>query len=292
MFRYISNNKAIIFLGAVVLAGILWMTPHASHGPASGPLERAVAAVAFPFVKAGNAAAGAVVRVWRGYVLLAGQGTENERLHKENGRLFLENTRLKEALLSASRVEDLVAMKDGLPYPTITARVIGRDASAWFRSVWIDEGESKGVRRHMPAATYTGIVGRVIRTGGGSSRVLLITDGGSSVSCLSERTRDPGILTGDGSGTLRLQYVGKHADVRAGDLIVTSGLDGVFPPGMPAGVVVRADKAQKGYFMDVEVSPTADLDGVEELMVIDYTPPARPEEPAETEAAKKKGALP
>ncbi|MGA2192308.1 MAG: rod shape-determining protein MreC [Nitrospirota bacterium] len=290
MFRYFSKNKGLLLLITVVLASFLIMTSQVRQPRGAGLAERGVSALAYPFARAVNIITGSVKDAWNGYFNLVGAGRENAALRKQNGALSLENTRLRNLLASDVRVGELMALREGLPYRMVPAHLIGRDASTWFKSAWIDEGESAGVRKNMPAAVYTGIVGKVMRTDGHTSRVMLITDPGSAVSCVTERTREPGILVGEGNELCRFQYVGKQADVAAGDLVITSGLDGVYPAGMPVGEIVKAVKPQQGYFQDIMVRPTADIKGIEEMMVLMYTPPARPApEPA---PAKKEAARP
>jgi rod shape-determining protein MreC len=92
------------------------------------------------------------------------------------------------------------------------------------------------------------------------------------VSCLTERARETGILVGDREGLCRLQYVANHADVAEGDLVLTSGLDGIYPKGLVVGTVVRVNRAAAGYFQEVQVAPTADLRRLEELLIIRRAP--------------------
>lgn len=287
MFRFISKNKGILLLAVIVLASFLWMTSQVRGSRDAGLLQRAVSAAGYPVVKAVDKTVGAVAGVWRGYFYLVGLRDENARLKEQSDKLSFENTRLRDSLASAERIKDLGSLREELGLQAATAKVVGRDATSWFKSAWVDEGESAGVRKNMPAAVYTGVVGRVIKTLGGTSRILLITDPSSAVSCVTERTREPGILVGEGSELCRFQYVGKHADVAVGDLVVTSGLDGVFPKGMPVGCVVKTSKAAQGYFQDIEVMPTADIARVEELLIIKYEPPETPLPEPERPAAEK-----
>ena len=290
MFRYLSKNRSALLLILIVLASFLWMTSQVRGPRGAGLFERAAGALAYPFVKLIDKTADVAKGVWEGYFYLVGLERENAALEEANGRLFAENARLKDTITRASRLDDLRELQRESGYEALTARVVGRDATTWFRSAWIDKGEDDGVRKNMPAAVYTGIAGRVMRTLGGSSRVLLITDRGSSVSCVTERTREPGILAGTGGELTRFQFIGKHADVAVGDLVVTSGLDRIFPAGMPVGVVVRADKAGQGYFQEIEVRPTADIKKLEELSIIKYSPEPlpRPEPEPGAEGRKKK----
>jgi rod shape-determining protein MreC len=268
MFRYITRNKGLLALVIIILASFLWMTSQARQPGGPSLLERGVNAAAYPFVKTIRFTTGTAKRVWTGYFYLVGLVKENERLERDNGRLMIENVKLRESVKRQRRMESLLALKEEEPSPVLAAKAVGRDASSWFKSVLVDVGENDGVRKNMPAAVYTGLVGRVLRAYGGASRVMLITDPGSAVSCMTERTRDTGILVGDGTGLCRLLYVDKSADVAQGDLLIASGLDGIYPQGMPVGEVVKASGSAPGYFQDVQVRPTADIDHLEELAII------------------------
>jgi rod shape-determining protein MreC len=289
MFPYIAKNKGVLFLAVLVLAGLLWMTSQVRHPGPVGPLERSVSFVTYPFVRAIQFAKDSVSGIWNGYFSLVGVQRENRVIKAANSRLALENTKLREALAKEGRLEDLLAIRQETDFPVIAANAVGRDASSWFKTIWVDKGESAGVTRNLPAMVYTGVVGRVTKTYGWTSRIQLITDPSSAVSSVTDRTREPGILVGDGGGGCRLLYVGKHADVVAGDLIITSGLDGIFPKGVPVGEVVKVSRSSPGYFLVVDVKPTADIARLEEVLVLRYSPPAVPREP-ETRTPGRNGA--
>jgi rod shape-determining protein MreC len=288
MFQYIAKNKGVLFLAVLVLAGLLWMTSQVRHPGPVGPLERSVSFVSYPFVKAVQFARVSVSGVWNGYFNLVGVERRNSLLKAANSKLALENTKLREALAKERRLDDLMAVRQETGFPVIAANAVGRDASSWFKSLWIDKGEGAGISRNLPAMVYTGVVGRVIKTYGWTSRIQLITDPSSAVSSITERAREPGILVGDSGGGCRLLYVGKHADIAPGDLIITSGLDGIFPKGIPAGEVVKVSRNSPGYFLEVDVKPTADIARLEEVLVLRYAPPAIPREP-EAQATGKNG---
>lgn len=275
MFRYISKNKGLLILAAIVLASFLWMTSQVREPGGPSLLERGVNGLTYPFVKAVDVAAGTARGVWEGYFYLVGLVDENERLARDNAMLHAENTALRETIAKHERLGGLCELKQDVSYPAVTAQVVGRDPTSWFKSAWVDAGTGDGVAENMPAAQYSGVIGRVMKPYRDSSRVMLITHPGSSVSCIIERTRDTGILSGDGTAVCRLDYVEKKADVRKGDLVITSGLDRVFPKGMPAGVVTDVRRDAPGYFQEVRVRPTADLEHVEELLIIQYAPEAR-----------------
>ncbi len=274
MFKFISNNKALIALVAVALVSFLWMTSQVRQPGSPSVLERGIGAAGHPAASLVVRVASAVKGVWKGYFYLHGLVGENKRLKIANDRLRTENTLLKETLDERDRVRELCTLKQEQGFQATAARVVGRDASSWFKSVWIDAGEDDGVTKNMPATVYCGVVGKVMKPYGSSSRVMLITDPRSAVSCITERTREPGILVGDREGLCRLQYVANHADVAVGDLVLTSGMDGIDPKGLPVGTVVKAGRAASGAFQDVQVEPTADLRRLEEVLIIRRGPEA------------------
>lgn len=288
MFQYIAKNKSVLFLAVLVLAGLLWMTSQVRHPGSVGPLERSVSFVSYPFVRAIQFAKDSASGIWNGYFNLIGAERQNRLLNAANSKLSFENTKLREALAKEKRLDDLLAVRQETGFPIIAANAVGRDASSWFRTIWIDKGENAGISRNLPAMVYTGVVGRVIKTYGWTSRVQLITDSSSAVSSVTERTREPGILVGDGGGGCRLLYVGKHADVIPGDLIITSGLDGIFPKGAPVGEVVKVSRSSPGYFLEIDVKPTADIARLEEVLVVRYASPAIPREPEARAAGKNR----
>jgi len=289
MYRYIAKNKGVLLLAGLVLAGLLWMTSQVRHPGPTGPVGRAVSFVSYPFVRAVLFARCSASDIWTTYFNLVGTQRQNRILVAANSKLALENTALKEGLAKEKRLDDLLAVRQEADFPIIAANAVARDASSWFKSLWIDKGEGAGISRNLPVMVYTGVVGKVIKTYGWTSRIQLITDPSSAVSTLTERTREPGILAGDVGGGCKLLYVGKHADIAIGDLIVTSGLDGIFPKGIPAGEVVKISRNSPGYFMDIDVKPTADVARLEEVLVLSYTPPAIPREP-DIQAPANKGA--
>jgi len=289
MYRYFAKNKGVFLLAGLVLAGLLWMTSQVRHPGPAGPLDRAVSFVSYPLVRAVRFARDSASNIWSGYFNLVCAQRQNRILSATNSKLILENTRLMESLAKEKRLDDLLAVKQETGFPVIAANAVGRDASSWFKSLWIDKGEGAGITRNLPAMVYTGVVGKVIKTYGTTSRIQLITDPSSAISAVTERTREPGILIGDIGGGCKLLYVGKHADIVPGDLIVTSGLDGIFPKGIPAGEVVKVSRSSPGYFMDIDVKPTADIARLEEVLVLRYNPPAIPTEP-DSQARGKNGA--
>lgn len=193
------------------------------------------------------------------------------RLREENAQLRSEVARLLQWQTVARRLDaenqELRALENLAPDPRVkfvSARVVGGSGGAFVRSVLIAAGTRDGVRKNQPAITGDGLIGRVTEVGNRSARVLLLTDINSRVPIYVERTRARAVMTGDNSDQMLLNYLPPSADVAVGDRIVTSGQGGVFPPGLPVGVVTANDNGT------IRVQPFVDWEMIEYLRLVDY----------------------
>lgn len=213
---------------------------------------------------------GAIVGVWHNYIELIGIREENERLRNEIRKLRQEKFQLWEAELQNERLKKLLGLKEDTLYDVVSANVIAGSPSI-LRSqvVIIDKGSKDGISEGMPVATYEGIVGRILLTGGKSSEVILITDEISAVDAYIHRTRARGIVKGTGDGCV-MEYIEKKADVSVGDKVISSGRDGFFPEEVVIGTVVETEAS--GGFIRARVSPDMDLNSLEEVVVILKSP--------------------
>ena len=193
---------------------------------------------------------------------------ENKRLQQEVDRLKEESRRLKEAGQLNKQLREMLGFKRGLPYKTLAARITGRDPSNWYKTVIIDRGESDGVKKDMGVIVPSGVVGRVIKSGPSFSQVLLITDIESATAVLIERTRNEGILEGQGYGPGRIKYIPLLSDTKAGDLVLTSGLAGGLPRDLMVGTVKSVAERPTELFQDVEMVPVVDFNRIEEVLVV------------------------
>lgn len=211
---------------------------------------------------------GGITNIWSSYVALWGVRHENKLLRTELDKSILSNQEYREAMAENVRLHKLLGLKDQLKVPTITTQIIGRDPSLWFHTLTIDRGASDGIQKGMPVITVEGVVGQILETSRTTSKVLLAHDQNSAVNALIQKNRVQGIMKGRGSQDYRLQYILKNADVVAGDLIVTSGLGGSFPKGIPIGTVSKVTKNKRGMFQDIESVPTVNFSQLEYLIVI------------------------
>ncbi len=189
------------------------------------------------------------------------------------GELELELQQRRQQAEEAARLRELLELKPLLPLQTMVARVIARDGTPWYRTITLDKGSLDGVPLNAPVLSSSGVVGRVIERGPHAARVQLLLDQQAGAGARIERSRITGIVAGQGrsgggpGAELVMKYVPMLADVVVGDVVVTSGLDRIHPPGLLLGRV-RFVRTGAGLFKEILVVPSARFDSLEEVMVV------------------------
>jgi len=206
--------------------------------------------------------------LWLGYFYLVGVRPENAALRQRLEEYKQKEVRFQEAQQAMTRLEALLDLKRQVALPVIGARVIGYDPSLWSRSAMIDQGQAQGVKEGLPILAPQGIVGRVVETYPQYAKVMLIVDQKSGADAMIQRTRVRGILRGKGGNRCSLEFVPKSADVQVGDLVLASGLAGLYPKGLVFGKVSGTNKNSPGVFQEIEVTPAVDLSALEEVLVV------------------------
>ncbi|MEN8135050.1 MAG: rod shape-determining protein MreC [Thermodesulfobacteriota bacterium] len=205
--------------------------------------------------------------IWDNYIYLLDLKKENDRLKAKVIEYQTKTVNYREALATNALLGKLLKLKETLPVPSITARIIGHDPSQWFKTFSIDHGSSDGVIKGMPVITAEGVVGQVLDGGNKRGKVLQAIDPNSAIEVRIQNTRAKGIIKGTGT-SYRLLYVPKSNEVKQGDLLVTSGLGGVFPQGLPVAVVSSVVSNRRGMFLDIEAEPVVDFSRLENVIVI------------------------
>lgn len=193
---------------------------------------------------------------------------ENWRLEREINALRMENSRYRELLASQERLQELLRFKQSMNLTVVAAQVIGLDPTGWFKSIIIDKGKRVGLKPNLAVVNASGAVGRIVSVSPNYAKVLLIVDQNSAVDCLIQRSRARGIVKGLSTEICKLEYVIKSSDVMEEDLIITSGLGGVFPKGISVGRVSNIRGTYGGLFKDIEIEPIVDFSKLEEVLVI------------------------
>ena len=205
--------------------------------------------------------------VWHNYFYLRGVRAENRNLKQQIERMSLEQVRMSQDADQARRLQALLAFKEQFISRTMAAQVIGSSGSELSRSVYIDKGESDGIKPDMAVITADGIVGKVLRVYRSTSQVLLIDDQTSGVGAILDKTRLQGILRGTPAGEVVLEKVMSDEAVPAGEMVLTSGGDGIFPKGLLVGRVTKVAPGSE-LFLNIRVRPAADLSKLEEVLVV------------------------
>lgn len=231
--------------------------PHKFGLEIIGPFQTAIS-------KISNYAGG----FWEKYVALLHLREENEKLRQELQQFKAANIEYREAVATNVRLKKLLDLKESLPPPTLTAEIVGKDPSLWFKTLTINRGASDGVRKGMPVVTVEGVVGQILTSSPNYSKVLLATDPNSAIDVTTQKTRVPGIVKGLGRDAFKLHYVLKSAEVEKGDYVLTSGLGGVFPKGLMVGTVLEIRRTRRGMFQDIEIEPAVDFSQLEHLIII------------------------
>lgn len=212
----------------------------------------------------------------------------NQDLLKENAELRAQLGSMTELQLENERLNDLLAFKQKTDMDLLAAKVIGKDLLPDHNTITINRGSVHGLKKSMAALTVAGAVGYVFRVQDYTSQILLLTDRYSAIDAIVQRSRARGIIEGFSKEGCRMRYLRRSDDVQDGDLIVTSGLDNIFPKGFPIGIVTAVKKSEYGVSQDIEVSPFINSTNMEEIFVVlnshseDFTPQTAPTEETTT----------
>jgi len=274
------QRTAMLFI-AVVLGHIILIS--AQVNSRSGvPLLEVATFGAFAEVQRGAAGlTGAIRDAWSGYGNLRGVRAENEELKRQLGALQVQFQQERARAARAAQLERLLGFQEQLGVDTIPASVIGASASLEFRGITIDTGSNTGVTENMAVIAPTGLVGRIVTTTAHASKVQLLIDRNAAAGALVERTRAQGIVIGSGGDMLRMEFVVATADVKVGDTIVTSGVDGIYPKGFVIGTVDQVDGGN-GIYKAIRVRPSVEFSRLEEVLVV-----KTPSTPAATAGQKR-----
>ncbi|HLJ62333.1 MAG TPA: rod shape-determining protein MreC [bacterium] len=265
----LRHRRLIVFLTlSVVALAVLTEQVRTPDRRRVGWVGEAVEFALAPAATVLSRIGGAVSGAWSLLNEIGALRTENARLRAEVGQLREENAGLRPAAQENARLGALLGFKEHQPYQTVATRVIGREPSDWFSTVLVDRGTLTGVRRNDPVVTSDGLVGHVIETGLTWSRVLLLPDPRSAVGVLVVRSREAGVVEGQGYPVLHLKYLARDADVQPGDQIVTSGLGQIYPRSLVVGTVIGVTHAAGDMFQEALVRPSADLAHLEELLIV------------------------
>jgi rod shape-determining protein MreC len=263
-----SKHKSLTLLAGVLIAQLLLLAVQVKRDSRGRLIRVWAISAAYPFERSGAWGFGRVRGVWTHYFALRDTVRENEALRIENDALKLTISQLQSRAAEADRLAALLNFKQTHEKVSlVAARVIAASAGTASRTVEIDRGERDGIKRNMAVITPDGAVGKVIEVYRDTAQVLLLTDkeGGAGAMLVNSRTQ--GVVGGTGDPMIQMKFVANEQDVTAGEKIVTSGMDKIFPRDIPIGTVVDAKPGQPP-FKKIRVQPAAKLDQLEAVIVL------------------------
>ena len=239
-------------------------------------MDRTILRVTAPLELAMATIARGVGDVWDDYAYLVDVKRDNDRLSYDNARLREEVRSLEQAQVENRQLRRLLQLKDSVPGETVSATIIGKDFTEFFRvtRVVLDKG-SQDVRPHMPVVSPDGVVGAVLHVAGETVDVQLAVDAAFGVDVEDERTHARGFVRGTGDPArygCKVEMVDSRDEVEIGDLLVTSGKGRWFPRGLPVARVTKVVRRELGRDQDVDAAPTVDFSRLDAVLVLVTTP--------------------
>lgn len=199
---------------------------------------------------------------------IAMRDEDNKLLRKHIDTLLLERATYQEAILENKRLNELLKLREKQQQYIAAAKVLSRGIDQWSHTLVLDKGEKDGVSKDMSAITPKGFAGKIFNVTDSYSKLLLMTDINFSASVRLQGSRKEGIISGTGTRKVILKYIPSEEEIKIGDIVITSGLDQLFPPGIPVGFISKIDKQGVGHFQYIEVIPYVDDSKMEEVLII------------------------
>jgi rod shape-determining protein MreC len=270
----IRQRAGYLFLG-VVLAHILLISAQVNSRTGVPVLESVTFGIFSEVQRTLSGGFGGVRRVWNGYIGLRNLRVENEELKRQLAAAQIAAQEQRALADRARGYQRLLELRDRISLQTTAAEIIGAAALPDFRTLTIDKGTRDGLRPDMAVIAPDGVVGRVVVPSARSAKVQLLIDRNAAAGVLVERTRAQGVVVGTGEDRLQMQYVSEASDLAVGDVLVTSGIDTIYPKGLVVGRIEVVDKNGPA-FKKIIVKPAVDFSRLEEVLVV-VTPTAAKE---------------
>ncbi len=278
----IRQRTGYLFV-AVTIAHIILISAQVNTQRGVPMLEAVTFGVLAEVQRGASAMIGGLQDTWQQYFALQSVRGENEQLRDDLATLRIRLQQEQALAEQARTLQALLELRTRTALSTTAATVIAGGASPDFRTMTIDKGTSAGLRQDMAVLVPAGVVGRVIMPGALASKIQLLIDRNAASGALDERSRAQGVAIGTGTGLLRMDYVAGTADVKVGDTIVTSGIDGIYPKGFVIGQIESIERGG-GEYTAILIRPAVDFWSLEAVLVV-LSPPVGVEEPAEPAVA-------
>ncbi len=263
------SRKLLIFVGVALFIAINFTVITMSSRdalPVSG-IERFTISIISPFQLAVTKTINFTKDVWNTYFRSVLAVKENVELKKKLGKAIELKNRFEELELENIRLKKFVNFTGQVPDTYVAAQIIARDPSPWFKTIMIDKGAKDGLEKGSPVLVSEGIVGQIIKVAKNYSRVLLIIDRNSAVDALVQNSRVRGIVKGNNEDNCSFVYALRKDEVKKGEMIISSGMDQVFPKGLKIGRILKVTKVHSQLFQDILIETSVDFNKIEEVLV-------------------------
>ncbi|HEU4713809.1 MAG TPA: rod shape-determining protein MreC [Pyrinomonadaceae bacterium] len=276
------RQRAPLWLVSLLIANLVVMAVDARDADGQQKLLRIwTQTFASPIQNASSKATGATSGFFQQIWNFRSSAYENDQLKQRVSALETELNNARQAQTENERLRALLNLSDQSDIKSVPARVIARDPSVWFNTITINRGSTSGISVNMPVVTGGGIVGRVITVSPFASQVMLITDEKAGAGAVVGQLGQSGALgsvrgrSDLGVGIIEMRYVSGLETVELNDSVMTTGQDGIYPPGLNVGKVVDVKKGTATQAHQILIQPGAQLDHLEEVAVLLYQPPQR-----------------
>jgi rod shape-determining protein MreC len=268
----LRQRSGYLFL-AVMLGHVLLISAQVNSKSGVPMLEAVTFGIFSEVQRAMSSAVSGVRHGWSGYIGLRHLKQENDALKRDLAAAQIV-AQEQQALASRARgLEKLLELRDRTSLQTTAAEIIGAATSQDFRTVTIDKGTRDGLRPDMAVISPAGVVGRIVVPSARSAKVQLLVDRNAAAGAIVERSRAQGIVVGAGGDRLEMEYVSEAYDIVVGDVVVTSGIDGIYPKGFVIGRIESVERSG-GAYKRIMVRPAVDFGGIEEVLVVVTPTPA------------------
>jgi rod shape-determining protein MreC len=264
----LRKYKTAIFIVTLLVLALIMFSYNLKYGADGSFLRKIVLETIAPAQKVLSTSVKSVNDAWLRYVLLVGIEEDNKNLKNKINELKAALILYQDGYLEAQRLRKLLDLRDDYNYHFISARVIDREQAALSKTILINKGATHGLKTGMPVIAPPGLIGRLVDVSWHVSKVLLFIDENSNVGAIVQRTRTQGVISGAGPRGLILKYISKTQDVKEGDVIVSSGMGGVFPKGLLIGQVSHVDRQGASLFLKINVAPFVDFSKLEEILIL------------------------
>ena len=275
MFQFLVERRSLALLVGLFVVSFTLMTLSVRFRGQSTLIERAMLSLVGSTVQVADIPRKWSVELWQKYQLLKNANEENIVLKRKLQSLDAHHAQIQELKSEVARLKKLLGASRNLEAPVRLARILARSKNIYGESLLLDLGSQDGVHKNMPVMHQAGLVGRISRVGNNVSQVLTLLDSRSAVNVIAQRSRAQGVFTISPEGESEVRYMPLHAKMKRGALLISSGLGGIFPKGLPVAHITKITDV-KGLFPKIKARAIVDFSNLEEVMILMTAPKENP----------------